>query len=644
MASISSSSSSSSATVRVEKATSEFLIGPDWTLNIDICDTINSNQMLAKDVVKAVKKRLQHKNPKVQLLALTLLETMVKNCGDYVHFQIAERSILPEMVKIVKKKTDMHVREKILALIGSWREAFGGPGGRYPQYYMAFEDLRRLGVQFPQRSPDAAAIFTPPVTHPIQRHPQPSYGMPSSSSTRLDEAMASEEKISSSSINSMRDVLDLLNDMLKAVDPNDRKAVNDEVIIDLVEQCRANQRKLMQLLGTTGDEEILCQGLELNDNLQSVLAKHDAIASGSPLPHVVNVTPSASEKHDSTLRTAGDSVPKATSIDAPSAPAPAPAPVLPAQRGGIDEEDEEEDDFAQLARRHSKTRSDVSHNSSIVKSDMAAVSEAPSSPSMSNALVPVSAPTSVRTKDQDIIDLLSITLSPATSTEQTSQQAPASPVHTPGHNPSVSPGVTVSSDAYSGNHGSAFNSYVAPWAQPQPQLPRQSQPEHPSYPHFQPQTQPQHHTQPWVQPQHHTQPWLQPQPQPQHQPQARPKAQLHPQLASGYPPPPWAATPGYLSNQNPESRLPYTYMTPRPASSSNPRPLQHESINGEAQVNSSPRSADSNAGQRPFIPSYRLFEDLNVFGNSEGRFKSTSNASSPSLLGSNNQNAVGGRK
>lgn len=68
----SSSSSSSSAAVRVEKATSEFLIGPDWTINIDICDTINSNHWLAKDVVKAVKKRLQHKNPKVQLLSLTV--------------------------------------------------------------------------------------------------------------------------------------------------------------------------------------------------------------------------------------------------------------------------------------------------------------------------------------------------------------------------------------------------------------------------------------------------------------------------------------------------------------------------------------------------------------------------------------------
>jgi len=28
----------------------------------------------------------------------------VKNCGDYVHFQIAEKNVLGEMVKIIKKK------------------------------------------------------------------------------------------------------------------------------------------------------------------------------------------------------------------------------------------------------------------------------------------------------------------------------------------------------------------------------------------------------------------------------------------------------------------------------------------------------------------------------------------------------------
>jgi hypothetical protein len=60
------------AAVRVDKATSELLLGPDWTLNIDICDAVNSDHGQAKEVIKALKKRLQHKNSKVQFFALTV--------------------------------------------------------------------------------------------------------------------------------------------------------------------------------------------------------------------------------------------------------------------------------------------------------------------------------------------------------------------------------------------------------------------------------------------------------------------------------------------------------------------------------------------------------------------------------------------
>ncbi|KZV34951.1 hypothetical protein F511_04925 [Dorcoceras hygrometricum] len=598
--------SSSSATVRVEKATSEFLIGPDWTMNIDICDTINSNQMLAKDVVKAVKKRLQHKNPKVQLLALTLLETMVKNCGDYVHMQIAERNILQEM-------TDMHVRDKILTLIGSWYEAFGGPGGRYPQYYMAYEDLRRVGVQFPRQSPDAAPIFTPPATHPTSRLPQPGYGMPSSSTTRLDEAMTTEENLSSSSINSMREVLDLLIDMLQAVDPSDSSSVKDEVIVDLVGQCRTNQKKLMQMLSTTGDEELLGQGLDLNDSLQSTLEKHDAIASGSSPPvEVTNLQHGEAEKHDSSLQTAEVNVAKDTSNTDPS------VPVVPVHGGLTKEEEEEEDEFALLARRHSKTQIAASNSNSevkvegltLVKTTQDAPSpESPLSSSMSNALVPTTTTTPVRTKDQDIIDLLSITL----STEQPSQ-TPNSPAQSMPreHMPSVSQGVTFSSEANSGHPGVAFNDYVAPWAQ------SESQPQQNVHP--------------------------QPEQQPLQQPQSSLTATQYAQYApTVYPPPPWASTPGYFSNPNPRPRLSNMYETPRSTTSSMPRPLRQESSNGNTISSSSPRSVAPNAGQKPFIPSYRLFEDLNVFGGTDGGFRASSH-SSPSLSGSNNHSMVGGRK
>ncbi|OWM76979.1 hypothetical protein CDL15_Pgr011704 [Punica granatum] len=265
----------------VERATSDMLIGPDWAMNIEICDMLNRDPGQAKDVVKGIKKRLGSKNPKVQLLALTLLETIIKNCGDIVHMHVAERDVLHEMVKIARKKPDFHVKEKILILIDTWQEAFGGPRARYPQYFAAYQELLRAGAVFPQRAEGSAPVFTPPQTQPLSSYPPNVRGTEFRQDGPESSAESEFPTLSLTEIQNARGIMDVLAEMLNAIDPGNKEGLKQEVIVDLVEQCRTYKQRVVHLVNSTSDESLLRQGLALNDDLQRVLAKHEAIASGN---------------------------------------------------------------------------------------------------------------------------------------------------------------------------------------------------------------------------------------------------------------------------------------------------------------------------------------------------------------------------
>ncbi|XP_002973972.2 TOM1-like protein 1 [Selaginella moellendorffii] len=258
---------SSQADKFVEEATSEKNgFSPDWGKNLQICDMVNAEGLTGQDVVRGVKKRLSSKSPAVQLLALVLLETCVKNC-EKMFAEVASEKVLDEMVKLVDDpQTSSQNRDKILRMIESWGEATEEL--RYlPVFEETYKSLRSRGIRFPGRDEESLApIFTPPQSAPIQ-------------SSSLARAQSDPKADPKEVFDVARNSSELLSTVLSS--SPQKEALEDDLTTALVEQCRQSQLSVHRLLeGSPENESLMFEGLQVNDELQRVLQKFEDLFVG----------------------------------------------------------------------------------------------------------------------------------------------------------------------------------------------------------------------------------------------------------------------------------------------------------------------------------------------------------------------------
>lgn len=110
----------------VAKATDENLTSENWELNLLLCDKLASNKEAdARQCLSAIQKRVVHRNANVQLHALTLVDTLSKNCGDAVHHEIASRAFMQTIAKIVRdRSTHAMVKQRALKLLKAWADEY----------------------------------------------------------------------------------------------------------------------------------------------------------------------------------------------------------------------------------------------------------------------------------------------------------------------------------------------------------------------------------------------------------------------------------------------------------------------------------------------------------------------------------------
>ncbi|KAG8521847.1 TOM1-like protein 2, partial [Galemys pyrenaicus] len=363
-----------------EKATDGSLQSEDWTLNMEICDIINETEegyvcppatpscelvrspcrskpfrtkgvslfalafnkltlliifpppihpptltfpmavLEPKDAIRALKKRLNgNRNYREVMLALTVLETCVKNCGHRFHILVANRDFIDSvLVKIISPKNNPPtiVQDKVLALIQAWADAFRSSPDLTGVVHI-YEELKRKGVEFPMADLDALSpIHTPqrsvpevdpastmPRSQSQQRTSASSYSSPPPAPYSAPQApalsvtgpiTANSEQIARlrSELDVVRGNTKVMSEMLTEMVPGQEDSSDLELLQELNRTCRAMQQRIVELISRVSNEEVTEELLHVNDDLNNVFLRYERWepAGFFPLEKIVAIT------------------------------------------------------------------------------------------------------------------------------------------------------------------------------------------------------------------------------------------------------------------------------------------------------------------------------------------------------------------
>uniref|UniRef100_A0A8C2SUQ7 Target of myb1 like 2 membrane trafficking protein n=1 Tax=Coturnix japonica TaxID=93934 RepID=A0A8C2SUQ7_COTJA len=241
----------------LEKATDGSLQSEDWTLNMEICDIINETEEGPKDAIRALKKRLNgNKNYREVMLALTVLETCVKNCGHRFHVLVANRDFIDGvLVKIISPKNNPPtiVQDKVLALIQSVPEVDPAANMHNSQSQQRMSTSSYSSPSPTAYSPQAPALN---VTGPIT---------------------ANSEQIARlrSELDIVRGNTKVMSEMLTEMVPGQEDSSDLELLQELNRTCRAMQQRIVELISRVSNEEVTEELLHVNDDLNNVFLRYE---------------------------------------------------------------------------------------------------------------------------------------------------------------------------------------------------------------------------------------------------------------------------------------------------------------------------------------------------------------------------------
>ncbi|KAL2321051.1 hypothetical protein Fmac_030020 [Flemingia macrophylla] len=280
----------------VEEATAETLEAPNWGINLRICAMINGDHLTASELVKALKRRISHKNPRVQSLTLDLLEACSSNCHNlFPH--IASEKLLHDLLALARSpQAHPHTSTRAFHFIRAWAHS---PDLAYlPVFHQTFMSLKEReepldmaggnSQSLPYTSESNADQFpvAPPERYPIPEAELYEVDDPTAFSSNY-QLLSIEEKKEHLVV--ARNSLELLSTILSS--EAEPKPLKEDMTVSLLDKCKQSLSVIKGIVeGTIDDEATLFEALYLNDELQQVVSKYEELeaAQSSGAQHPQN--------------------------------------------------------------------------------------------------------------------------------------------------------------------------------------------------------------------------------------------------------------------------------------------------------------------------------------------------------------------
>lgn len=153
---------------KIQKACRQTLREPDLAASLDIADFINEKQgPNARDACITLVQLVNSRDTHTAVLAVSILNVLVRNCGYPVHLQVSRKEFLNQLVRRFPEHPSPHysqLQRLILHAIEEWYQTFA-KHGEYKREMSYIRDMHRLlsykGYAFPKLDQKDLAVLQP---------------------------------------------------------------------------------------------------------------------------------------------------------------------------------------------------------------------------------------------------------------------------------------------------------------------------------------------------------------------------------------------------------------------------------------------------------------------------------------------------